>query len=302
MGTPDFAVPSLDILLRHGYEICAVVTGPDKPRGRGQEMVPSPVKKAGARHSLPLLQPVSLRDPLFAARLREFSPDLAVVVAFRILPPEVFTLPRLGSFNLHGSLLPKYRGAAPIQRALMAGESETGVTTFFLEEKVDTGMMILQLHVPIGPDEDFGSLHDRLAHIGAEAVLETVRRIEEGTAHPVAQNDAAATPAPKITKEDCAIDWRKPAQVVVNQVRALSPLPGAVTVHRETVLKIFRAVASNDAGLAPGEVKVAPESLHVGVPAGSVAITELQQPGRKRMGVAEFLRGYRIASGDRFGT
>src|SRR5690606_10195771 len=191
-----------------GYRPVAVVTAPDRPRGRGQKLSPTPVKEAALRLGVEtILQPESVKDPAFAAQLAALSPDLFVVVAFRILPPEVFRLPRLGAFNLHGSLLPRYRGAAPIHRAVMAGETETGVTTFFLKEQVDTGDMILQRRMPIGPDETTGEVHDRMMVLGAEAVLETVRLIEAGRAAPQRQDDTAATPAPKLFREDGRIPW-----------------------------------------------------------------------------------------------
>lgn len=302
MGTPDFAVPSLETLLAHGYDVCAVVTGPDKPRGRGQALVPSPVKQAASRHQLVLLEPVSVRESAFAENLRQLRPDLAVVVAFRILPPEVFSLPPLGCFNLHASLLPRYRGAAPIQRALMAGETETGVTTFFLDEKVDTGAMILQRRVEILPEEDFGSLHDRLAVIGAEAVLDTVRLIESGAPPRVVQDSALASAAPKITKDDLTIRWDRPSVQVVNHVRALAPHPGAATEHHGTVLKVYRArVATGAQRLPAGVLHAEPARLLVGTADEPVDLLDIQQAGRKRMTAGEFLRGYRVRSGDRLG-
>ncbi|HMK38390.1 MAG TPA: methionyl-tRNA formyltransferase, partial [Bacteroidota bacterium] len=212
MGTAPFAVPSLVRLAGGGYTICATVTGPDKPRGRGREKSPTAVKETASRRGIPILQPERLKDPDFAGAIRSLEPDLIVVVAFRILPPEVFTIPRLGSINLHASLLPRYRGAAPINRSIMNGDSETGVTTFFLEELVDTGNILLQARTPIFPDDDAGTLHDRLADVGAEIVLHTVRLIEQGKAVPRPQDPALASPAPKIFKEDCRIDWNIPAE------------------------------------------------------------------------------------------
>ena len=227
MGTPDFAVPSLEILISNGFILQTVVTAPDRPQGRGLEVRPTPVKTAALRHGLPLLQPESLKDPSFVAAVSSLHPDLIVVVAFRILPREVFSIPRYGAFNLHASLLPQYRGAAPINWAIINGETTTGVTTFFLEEKVDTGGIILQAKLPIGSDDDAGSIHDKLARLGADAVLRTVRLIESGKPAPVPQDNTLATPAPKIFPNDCRIRWDMPAERVRNFIRGLSPFPAA---------------------------------------------------------------------------
>ena len=227
------------------------------------------------------------------------APDLIVVVAFRILPRVVFSIPRFGSINLHASLLPRYRGAAPINRAIMNGEVETGVTTFFLDDKVDTGNILLQARVPIRSDEDAGQVHDKLAEVGAEIVLHTVRLIEQGKAFPRPQDPSLASPAPKILKEDCHVAWNKPANVVRNQIRGLSPYPAAFTLHNGKVLKIYRGVVG-PGKLEVGVVNVGEDSLQVGTTEGVISLEELQQEGRKRMSVTEFLRGYRIATGDRF--
>jgi methionyl-tRNA formyltransferase len=261
----------------------------------------TPVKEVALRHSLPVLQPEDLRAQEFAERLRSFTPDLLVVVAFRILPPSVFRIPRLGSFNLHASLLPKYRGAAPINWAIMRGETETGVTTFFLEEKVDTGNLILQASLPIGPEEDAGSLHDRLAALGAAVVMDTVRLIERGEAHPGVQDGSRATPAPKIFRDDCRIPWERPAGELRNFIRGLSPSPAAFCLHRGKTVKIFRArVAPGPPSGPPGSLHVASGSIRVSAADGDLEILELQLEGRKRMGVEEFLRGYGVAPGERF--
>jgi methionyl-tRNA formyltransferase len=299
MGTPEFAVPTLVTLLEHRYTLPAVVTAPDKPRGRGQQVSSTPVKLIALKHKLPLLQPESLLDTAFAGEVRDLHPDLIVVVAFPILPKEIFALPRLGSINLHASLLPRYRGAAPINWAIINGETETGVTTFFLQEKVDTGNILLQRAVPIGPEDDAGSMHDTLARLGAEVVLETVRTIEEGRAVPRAQDNARASPAPKIFKEDCRIHWNQPAVQVHNFIRGLSPHPAAFVQHDGKVIKIFRSALTDSAATAAGEVNVDGESLCVSASDRRLAILELQQEGKKRMSAAEFLRGYRIAGGER---
>lgn len=301
MGTPEFAVPSLRILIENRYPIAAVVTAPDKPRGRGQELSPTPVKHTALEHYLPVLQPEQLNDPGFIRNLIDLRPDLIVVVAFRILPKDVFTVPHLGSFNLHASLLPKYRGAAPINWALINGETETGVTTFFLQEKVDTGSILLQARVPITPDDDAGSLHDKLAEVGAEIVLHTVRLIEQGKADPKLQDDSKATPAPKIFKENCRIRWDQQAGSIHNRIRGLSPYPAAFTSHDGKILKLYRShVLETPSKGQPGQVIASAKELHVSTQDSMLALTELQQEGRKRMSVEEFLRGYRIESGERF--
>lgn len=297
MGTPDFAVPSLKILLDNGYPISAVVTAPDKPRGRGQELSPTPIKQIAAQSNLPILQPDSLKDPLFVQALGDLHPDLIVVVAFRILPQEIFTIPRIGSFNLHASLLPKYRGAAPINWAIINGERETGVTTFLLQERVDTGNVLLQARMPITEDDDAGTLHDKLADVGAEMVLHTVRMMEQGKANPHPQDDSLASPAPKIFKDDCHVRWDQPALRVRNFIRGLSPYPAAFTVHKGKTLKVYRArLLDTPAKKPPGSVMVTRTTLDVATADTMLGLVELQQEGKKRMGVEEFLRGYRIAS------
>ena len=299
MGTPEFAVPSLRILIDNSYSIPAVVTAPDKPRGRGQEFSPTPVKQSAREHHLPVLQPVSLREPGFVDALRNLAPDLIVVVAFRILPPEVFTIPRLGSFNLHASLLPKYRGAAPINWAIIHGEKETGVTTFLLQEKVDRGNTLLQARIPIGDDDDAGTIHDRLAEVGAGIVLHTVRLLEQGKAKPQKQDESQATLAPKIFREHCRVAWNQPGITIHNLIRGLSPYPAAFSVHGGRVLKIYKStVLPARSGGAPGSVVVTPTSLDVSTADAMLRIVEIQQEGKKRMGTAEVLRGYKMTTGD----
>ncbi len=299
MGTPAFAVPSLERLVEHGYRPVAVVTGPDRPRGRGRKPTPTPVKEAALRLGIDrLLQPESVKDPAFADEIAALAPDVLVVVAFKILPPAVYTQARLGAFNLHGSLLPRYRGAAPIHRAVMAGETETGVTTFFLQQQVDTGAMILQRPMAIGPDETAGEVHDRMMYLGADAVLETVRRIEAGAAVAQPQDDTLATPAPKIFPEDARIPWARPAGAVHNHVRGLSPHPGAWTCHGETLLKVYRTRQAAGAG-TPGTVLEAGPRLLVACGEGAVEVLELQQEGRRRLKAAAFLNGYDLPAGAR---
>ncbi|MEZ4702101.1 MAG: methionyl-tRNA formyltransferase [Rhodothermales bacterium] len=299
MGTAAFAVPSLEALCAAGFTPIAVATGADKPRGRGQHVTFTPVKEAAVRLGIDtLLQPEHVKDPAFAQAVAALHPDIVVVVAYRILPPAVYTAARLGAFNLHGSLLPRYRGAAPIHRAVMAGETETGVTTFFLAEQVDTGNLILQRSMPIGPDETTGEVHDRMMMLGAEAVVETVRRIVAGTATPLPQNNEEATAAPKLFKEDGVIDWGRPAKAVHDFIRGLSPFPGAWTRHGDTMLKIYRSTIVDGAG-APGEVLEAGKRLVVACGEGAVALLEVQQEGRRRLPADVFVNGYALKAGDR---
>lgn len=300
MGTPEFAAPSLRLLAESGFRPEAVVTGRDRPRGRGRRVAPTPVKKVARELGIDtVLQPLSVKDPGFARVIGNLTPDIIVVVAFRILPPAVYTTARLGAFNLHASLLPRYRGAAPIHRAVMAGERETGVTTFFLQASVDTGAVILRRSIAIGPEETTGDVHDRLMQVGARAVVETVRRIAAGNALAEAQDDAKATRAPKIFKEDCRLAWDAPAEVVHNHCRGLSPRPGAWTCHGSTRFKIHRTRLCKGSG-RPGEILEAGAALRVACGSGAIEILELQQAGRRRMAAAELLHGYALQTGTLF--
>lgn len=290
MGTPEFAVPSLEILIEHGFKPVAVVTRPDLPRGRGQKIQFTPIKEVALKHEIPVLQPESVRDPQFIADLQQLNIDVMVVVAFRILPPAVYQLAKRGAFNLHGSLLPQFRGAAPIHHAIMSGVDESGVTTFFLQEKVDTGNMILQKHVLVGENDTTGDLHDKLMHLGAEAVLQTVEMIELGNVVTLAQNNDEATPAPKISEADCEIRWENSAQEVHNQIRGLSPFPGAFTIWQGKRYKIFRSLLADQEG-ASGEAIVQGKRLFVGCGTGSIEVLEIQQEGRKRLSTEAFLAG-----------
>jgi len=302
MGTPEFAVPSLNALIDAGHPPVAVATGPDRPRGRGQKLTPTPVKKAAQEAGIDhLLQPESVKDPAFAEAVTDVAPDVIAVVAFKILPPSVFTVATQGAFNLHGSLLPKYRGAAPINRAVMDGATETGVTTFFLKEKVDTGDVILQKRMSIGPNETAGEVHDRMKHLGAEAVVETVQQIDAGTVATTPQNDVEATPAPKIHTEECEIPWDQPAAAVHNHIRGLSPYPGAWTEHDGTRLKIYRSRRAAGSG-APGTVLDATDRLIIACGDEAVEAVTIQQPGRSRLAAPDFLNGYDLHVGDRLGT
>lgn len=297
-GTPEFASHTLEHLIQHDVNIVAVVTTPDKPQGRGLGVRSSAVKETALRHGLPVLTPARLKDPGLVEELRRFSADIFCVVAYKILPREVFTLPRLGSFNVHASLLPKYRGAAPINWAIINGETQTGITTFLLEDKVDTGQMLLQESIAIGPDETAGELHDRLMDLGARLALRTVHGLGEGTLQPKPQVDQQATPAPKIFPQDCVIDFDRPAEQVHNFVRGLSPYPGATTTMVSGVrLKILRTRLSMDESvpLAPGHYQISNDGSHlyVGTTNAPVEILELQREGKRVMSAQEFLRGGR---------
>lgn len=293
-GTPDFAIPSLKILLDNNHQILAVVTAPDKERGRGQKVSFTPIKEFALKNNIPVLQPDKLKAEDFINNLKSFNCNLYVVVAFKILPREIFTIPKYGSFNLHASLLPKFRGAAPIQWTLIKGETETGVTTFALEEKVDTGNIYLQKKIPILPEDNFETLHDKLSLIGAEVVLETVNSIENGTVQMQKQSDELASPAPKITKEIMQISWNKSAEEIHNLVRGLSPYPAAFFNHNNKVIKIYKTEIVKDLNLKPSEFHQTKNELIIGCGKGALRILEIQQEGKKRMSVEEFLRGFRI--------
>jgi len=293
MGTPDFAIPSLKKLTESKHEVVTVVTAPDKQRGRGRKISFTPVKQFAVDNNIPVLQPEKLKNnPGFVEELKNFDADLFVVVAFRILPPKVFNIPLKGSFNLHASYLPKYRGAAPIQWALINGETETGLTTFKLAEKVDTGNIYLQRRFEVKREDNFESLHDRLSVEGATIVLDTVDLIEFGNFTLFEQDNSLATPAPKITKEIALINWNKPASDIHNLVRGLSPVPGAYFVFNDKIIKIYRTEVINNNKLNPGEFSQTKKELLVGCGESVLRILELQQEGKKRMGIEEFLRGF----------
>jgi methionyl-tRNA formyltransferase len=293
MGTPDFSIPSLKTLIESKHNVIAVVTAPDKQRGRGRKVSFTPIKEYAIKNNLPVLQPERLKNNLeFIEELRQFVADLYVVVAFRILPPDVFEIPKYGSFNLHASYLPKYRGAAPIQWALINGETETGLTTFKLAEKVDTGNIYLQMNIEIKPNDYFETLHDKLSVEGAKSVLDTVNLIESGDYVLQEQDNSLSTPAPKITKEVAKINWNKPAYQIHNLVRGLSPIPGAFFEFEGKLIKIYKTELVEREDLKPFEFYQAKKELIVGCGEKALGILELQQEGKKRMGIEEFLRGY----------
>ncbi len=302
MGTPEFAVPSLKKIVEAGFEIALVVTSPDKPRRSAHDdPEPTPVKKTAQSLELCVLEVEDLTSPDFERALRTVQPDVMVVVAFRILPKEIFTIPTKGAFNLHASLLPKYRGAAPINWAIMSGETETGVTTFFLQEKVDTGNMILQKSLAIQPNEVATELATRLSELGAEAVVETLHLIKTNSVQLIQQDNSLATKAPKLTKENTRIDWTKSAREVLNFIRGLSERPTAWTTLDEKMFKIYRAslFSETERGEA-GKWIVGDETLYVQCGSGMIELLSLQQEGKKRMRVSDFLRGYRPNGTEKF--
>ncbi len=299
MGNPDFAVPSLKKIAEAG-ELVAVVTNPERPIGRGRRVNSSAVAQAARELGIPLLQPDSLTDPAFVNELESIAPDLFVVVAFRILPRILIEIPKLGSINLHGSLLPRYRGAAPIQWALINGDKETGLTTFLIKPRVDTGDILHQVAIPIEDDDDYGSLAERMSQIGSNLLVETVKELNAGKMTPVIQDESLVTKAPKITSEMCRIDWTLDAVAIRNRIRGFSPRPGAYTDWDGKRLKIFsaRTIDINDSDLLPGTVsKSSGNDLLVQTGQGQLKIVECQLEGKRRMTAEEFLRGVNVTSG-----
>lgn len=302
MGTPEFAVPSLKKIIEAGFDISLVVTSPDKPRrSASDDPEPTPVKKVAQAFGLRVLEVEDLKSPDVERVLRDVQPDVMVVVAFRILPKELFTIPTKGTFNLHASLLPKYRGAAPINWAIINGETETGVTTFFLQEKVDTGNMILQKSLTIQPNEVATELAVRLSELGAQTVVETLRLIETDSVQLVQQDSSLSTKAPKLTKENTRIDWTKSARDVFNFIRGLSERPTAWTTLDDKQVKLYRAALFSETETGePGKWIVGDETLYVQCKTGIIEILSLQQEGRKRMRASDFLRGYRPTGSEKF--
>ncbi len=311
MGTPEFAVPSLRALVEGGYHVAAVVTAPDKPAGRGQQLHKSDVKIAAEELGLPILQPEKLKAPEFVAAMQELRPDLGIVIAFRMLPEVIWAMPRLGTFNLHASLLPQYRGAAPINWAIINGETETGITTFLLNHEIDQGAILGQIPVSIGPEENVGMLYDRLMNLGPSLVVETVERLAAGDVQPLPQESIEGfqlKPAPKIFKENCRIDWNWDGKRIVDFIRGLSPYPAAWSPmfrNGEAVntAKIF--AARFDGSLppaAPGTLCTDwREELSVACSNGWIRIGEIQLAGKRRMSVHDLLLGFRDIDAYRFG-
>jgi methionyl-tRNA formyltransferase len=296
LGTPEFAVPSLQILVENGYEVVGVVTAPDKPAGRGNRMQMSEVKKYALSQNLNILQPEKLKDPVFLENLQALKADLQIVVAFRMLPEVVWNMPPLGTFNLHASLLPKYRGAAPINWAIMNGEKETGVTTFFLKHEIDTGNIIFQEKEIILPNDNVGTLYERLMHKGAQLVLKTVQAIEKGEVQTFPQI-GEVTHAPKIFRETCQIDWGRSVQEIHNFIRGLAPYPAAWTNLQGKNCKIYEIdtqILQIDQKANVGEVYTDGKHLAFKGKDGWIAVKDLQMEGKKRMLVTEFLKGFRL--------
>ncbi|MBD3232717.1 MAG: methionyl-tRNA formyltransferase [candidate division Zixibacteria bacterium] len=305
MGTPAFALPSLERIHRDGHEIASVVTNPDKPSGRGRKLKPPEVKQLAKELNLDTIQPRKLSDPVLVEKLTELQPELFVVVAFRILPKKLLKIPSFGSVNLHASLLPKYRGAAPINWAIINGETETGVTTFLIKPKVDTGDILLQRKYPIAPDDTYGELYERLSHFGADLLSNTLELIEKNRISPVSQNEGEVTRAPKITRDICRLDFARPADEVANLIRGLSPKPAAFTFFRGKEIKIVRAQYTDVrvSGEIPGTVKVNRniKELMVACADTFIKLKELQPEGKKVMTSAEFINGYQPQDGEMMG-
>ncbi|MCM1077112.1 MAG: methionyl-tRNA formyltransferase [Bacteroides sp.] len=307
LGTPEFAVESLKRIVEGGYNVVGVVTMPDKPAGRGHKMYQSPVKEYAVSHGLRLMQPVRLKDEAFVEELRSLNADLFVVIAFRMLPEVVWTMPPLGTFNLHASLLPRYRGAAPINWAVINGDKETGVTTFFLKHEIDTGDIIAQEKIEILPTDNVGDVHDKLMMLGADLTIKTIDDIIAGTLSPIPQDkligDTEPTPAPKIFKETCKIDWTAPADRIHNLIRGLSPYPAAWSTLIDGdaelgAVKIFESrIVTPPTTLGPGEVIIEGPTMTVGCSDGNaLEILSLQAPGKRRMPTPDFLRGSRLTA------
>jgi methionyl-tRNA formyltransferase len=302
MGTPEFACESLKALKENGYNVVAVVTIPDKPAGRGQKITQSAVKQFALKHSIPILQPERLRDESFVTALQSFKADLQVVVAFRMLPEVVWNMPTLGTINLHGSLLPNYRGAAPLNWPIINGDQETGVTTFLLKQEIDTGNILFQEKIAIGPEENVGDIHDRLMIIGSKLVLKTIDALAEGNVNPIPQESLNIDPsrlhAPKIFREDCKIDWSNTGLRIHNLIRGLSPYPTAWSNLKNDddlfSLKIFRSIFEPTLhAYQPGHILSDKKTfLKITCKDGLISIMDLQLAGKKRMPIAEFLRGF----------
>ncbi len=301
MGTPDFAVPSLQILLDHGYEVCAVYTQPDKPKGRGHKLQPPPVKELALQHQIPVFQPATLRKEEVQAEIRSWNPDVIVVVAYgKLLPKAVLDAPKLGCVNVHGSLLPQYRGAAPIQWTVLNGDKVAGVTTMFMAEGMDTGDMLLKAETPVGEEETSGQLFDRLKDLGADLLLETLQGLEAGTLTSVPQDETQATRAPMLSKELSQVDWTKSAQQVHDLIRGLNPWPSAVSYLDGRKLKLHASRVREGSGEA-GKAFAQDGALWVYCGQGALELTEIQTENGKRMDGKSYLLGHPLQEGSHFG-
>jgi len=298
MGTPEFACPTLRILIDRGENILAVVTQPDRPKGRGQKMTPPPVKSLALEHGIPVLQPARVRDAAFVETIRSLAPDLIVVVAFgQILPKALLDIPPMGCVNVHSSLLPRYRGAAPLNWCLINGEPETGVTTMLMDQGLDTGPILLKRSTAIDENEDIVSLHDRMAAMGAQLLAETVEGLAAGLIEPQEQDDSQSCYAPLLRKEDGIIDWRRSARQIHNQVRGLAVWPGACTTLDGQTLKLYRTLIGEGCGIPGTVLRSSRGELEVACGSGSLLVRELQLAGKKRLDVSSFLAGCPVAAG-----
>lgn len=293
-GTPQFAAYILEHLVSSGENVVLVVTTSEKEQGRGLKTRPAALQEKAVELGIPFLAPEKVRDPHFIEELKKYEADIYCVVAYKILPKEIYSIPKFGTFNVHTSLLPKYRGAAPMHRAIMNGETETGITTFLLDDKIDTGSMLLQEKVAIGPDENVGELHDDLMRLGAKLALETIRGLAKGTLSPKPQDNSLATPAPKIFHDDCKIDFSKAVEVVHNQIRGLSPHPASFTfLPNGERIKVYKARPTDEGSVPSGTYKMSDDKkrLFVATSTMPIELLEIQREGKKRMTVEEFLRG-----------
>ncbi|KAB0671900.1 methionyl-tRNA formyltransferase [Oryzomonas sagensis] len=302
MGTPEFACPTLQVLIDRGENLLAVVTQPDRPKGRGQKLMPPPVKEVAQRHGIPVYQPHKVRDPAFIDEIRRLEPDVIVVVAFgQILPKVLLEIPPHGCINVHASLLPRYRGAAPLNWCIVNGESETGVTTMLMDVGLDTGPMLLSRATPIDENENIAVLHDRMSVMGAQLLAETLDGLKTTSIPPREQDNAVSCYAPMLKKEDGLIDWSRDARAIHNQVRGLSVWPGAYTFMDGHVLKIYRTRVGNGSGQPGAVLRAAKGAFEIACLTGSIIIEELQTAGKKRLDAASFLAGYPVSEGSLLG-
>ena len=305
MGTPQFAVPTLEALIQKGHRILAVVTQPDRPKGRGRKQVPSPVKELAVTHQIKVLQPQKVSDDHFCDQIREMEPDMAIVVAFgQILKENLLTIPGWGVINIHASLLPKYRGAAPIQWAILNSESKTGLTVMRMDEGLDTGPILFQKEVPILEDETAGQLHDRLSQLAGQVIIEALTDMAKTQVKEIPQDDSLASYASKIERRDSLVDWKQPATKISCLIRALDPRPGAYTLLESKQIKLFSSTVVDSSGLdgVPGRVvRHTKEAIHVDTGQGMIGIREIQYPGKKRLSIPDFLRGFPLPEGTIFG-
>lgn len=294
MGSPDFAVPSLEKIHAAGFEVVSVVSNVDKRRGRGNETAPTPVKEKAVELGIPVIEVEDLKSEKFSDDLKKLTPDLFVVVAFRVLPKSILEIPKIGSVNLHASLLPNYRGAAPIHHAVINGEKETGCTIFFLDEKVDTGKILLQKRMPIFDSNTTGDIYTKLMSLGSDTLLEAIQMISSGEYELLPQNNEEATPAPKLFKHNTEIDFNQPAEKVRNFIRGLNPFPTAWTTWSDELFKIHSVEIGPNLKLEPGKILVKDQKIYVGCNIGTLELTQIQLPGKTKMNGKDFLHGYEV--------